>query len=300
MKVIYVAKHDSGGNDDEGAIAYAMELLGHRVIRVQEGLSDKFFVNKSNLLGADLVLFHKWFSPETLASLKGVCPRAFWYFDLVTWPDSTLDRRNMQRVNWMRQILPNVEHAFCTDGDWSLRNRLFWLTQGADERIVGVGNETESNEILFTGITNGGQGREAFVEQIRNHYGNRFRQIRSGCHREELKNAITSSKIVVCPSAPVSDRYWSNRVYNTAGFGGFIIHPYARELVQHYHANKEVVYYHSHGDLYNSIDYFLDSPKKREEIAQAALDRTKKEHLYRHRLMVLLGQVQQGNTNATQ
>ena len=36
MKVAYVARHQPHGNDDEGAVAFALEQLGHEVLRIEE------------------------------------------------------------------------------------------------------------------------------------------------------------------------------------------------------------------------------------------------------------------------
>ena len=41
MKIVYVAKHHSGDNDDEGAICYALEALGHEVVRFRENEGDR-------------------------------------------------------------------------------------------------------------------------------------------------------------------------------------------------------------------------------------------------------------------
>lgn len=295
MKILYIANHNSGGNDDEGAINHALTIMGHNVLCVNETYAADYVAKSENLRGLDLVLFHKWHHPASLERLRGLCARAFWYFDLVKWDDPSLERRNAQRIVWMQNTMPHVEFGFCTDGDWVRRNpSLIWLAQGADERVVGVGSPSENNDILFTGIYRGGRARASFVDFMRQRYERAFRHITSGCHREELRNAIAGTKIVMCPSAPVTDYYWSNRVYNAAGFGAFILHPYSLTLINHFRPNKEVVYYHSQTDMVNAIDYYLNTPNKRNEIAEAALKRVKKEHLYRHRLMILIGQVLQG------
>lgn len=303
MKVIYVAKHNSGGNDDEGAIAYAIEALGHRVVRVDERAA-KNLKSYSISSGADLLLFHKWDNAEMLHRYEGVCPRAFWYFDLVNWPsDPTLNTRCATRMDWMRRITPNVDFGFCTDGDWVRDNehKLSWLPQGADERVVGAAApiQPEPEEILFTGITRGaGRERLKFVEEVAKRFVNQFRQVPYGLHREKLRSVIASTKIVLCPSAPVTDRYWSNRVYNAAGFGAFILHPYSFNMLSQYSANKEVVYYHTMNDLFDSIAFYQEQPEKRERIQAAALERTIKDHLYRHRLTVLLDTIFMRESNA--
>lgn len=300
MRVLYVANHKCGGNDDEGAISHAFEALGHQVIKVDESVG----VYAVRMIGkVDLLLFHKWEDTSVLERFKGQCPRVFWYFDLVDHPDPTLAARCNQRKQWMKTILPHVELGFCTDGDWvdkhsTHSHKLRWLTQGADERIAyRLPNPVKfyKQDILFTGISKGGgTERERFVQDLKDRYGSRFVHITKGLHREKLREEISNSRIVICPDSPITDRYWSNRVYNAAGFGGFILHPYCFYLIQHYSSNREVAYYHqtnNRTDLYQAIDFYISKQSRCDEIAQAGYDRTLENHLYRHRVESMLKQI---------
>ena len=141
MKILYVAKHDCGDNQDEQAIAYALAQLGHDVVKIHEKPRHR----THNLLTerGDFLLFHKC---EDMTILKNPTPKAFWYFDLVDSEDPTLKPRATSRVQWMRQFMPHCLVGFCTDGDWvekckqTYPNKLYHLMQGADERMVGFGD----------------------------------------------------------------------------------------------------------------------------------------------------------------
>ena len=297
MRITYVAKHGCGGNQDEDAISHALEVLGHRVVRIQE--TEGF--NAARVSG-DLCLFHKWEDVETLKLVD--MPKVFWYFDLVRWPsDPTLGARCERRVESIERVLPYVDLGFMTDGDYVLArdsDKLHWLPQGADERGVGRGLMTlPQYDILFTGNERKcGVGRMEFVMEMRGKYGHaRFHQVRDGVHGQALKDLIASSKIVVAPNCPVTNSYWSNRVYLTLGFGGFMLHPYCAGLTHHYEDKKELVYYSNMEDLYTKIGYYLkcsSGVNSAEAIAESGLKRTIKEHLYRHRLEKLLSIVQGG------
>lgn len=284
LKIAFVARHDqpNPSNDDEGAITHAFQELGHKVERLRE--SKGHLAHK--LHWCDFLLFCKWLDCKTLARVE--IPKVFYYFDLVTYPDPTLDARNRTRLAWMAQVLPLVDLGFCTDGDHTARDRtgkLVWLPQGADGRYVGFGTaKQDTPPILFTGITRGGKVRADFVYEMSNVYGDSFRQVQSGVHGRELADLIASSKIVVAPDGPVSDRYWSNRVYLSLGFGAFLLHPYCEGLTKHYTDGQEVVFYRSREDLHDKIRYYLERPAERQRIAAAGLERTKREHLYRHRV----------------
>lgn len=300
MRIIYVAKHDSGGNDDEGAIAHALTQLGHDVQCLRESMGHKAY----RLLPADLVLFHKW---ADLASLhKLPIPKVFYYFDLVDWPDPTLESRCAARRKWMAEMTPNVALGFLSDGDWVARDttgKLVWLTQGADERVAGAGMNAgrctlcnaswAGTDLLFAGIgRGGGQGRVSFVEEMKSRYGRQFTHLEKGVHGRALADAVASARIVVAPDSPVSDRYWSNRAYLMLGFGAFLLHPYCERLTHHYQDGREIVFYRTREHLHALIHHYLPWPDVRRQIAEAGLQRTLAEHTYTHRVRALIQTVQ--------
>ncbi len=286
MRVGYVAKHDSGGNDDEGAITFALEKLGCNVQRLREHRG-----YRAQMLEVDFVLFHHWRDYAAIREIRR--PKVFWCFDLIDYPDPHLRGRCRERLQWMRELIPLVDLGFLTDGDFVARDgtgKLHWLPQGADERIVGKGQRNGATvSLLFTGIgRGGGMQRLAFVQAMESHYGSQFQQVQRGIYRERLRDLIAAAQIVLAPAGPVTDRYWSNRIYNACGFGAFLLHPWSDALTAQYQPDKEVVYYRSLEELHQQIAASLKMPSTCQEIAEAALQRTCKEHLYRHRCERLL------------
>lgn len=294
MRIVYVAKHESGGNDDEGSIHHALEFLGHRVERLRECNGTK--VGK---LSGDFLLFHHWDDWATIGSVT--IPKVAWYFDLVEWDDPTLSERNKKRIRWMNTATEVADLVLATDGDWvagDKTGKLYWLPQGADQRIVGFGKPRvcpccngvwPSPPILFTGIgQGGGKERVEFVAEMHDRYGPKFNHVSKGVYREELRDLIYSSKVVVCPPSPVSDRYWSNRVWNAAGFGGLVLHPHSDQLARMY--DGEIVFYRGLPGLIERIDHFLEwgEDHKVAEFKKAALDRTIKDHTYLERCKELI------------
>lgn len=302
MRILYVAKHDSGGNDDEGAIAYALGQLGHEVVQVHEfynqiPLDDWAKLNQEFAF----CLFHKWSNVDFIKRLK--CPKAFWYFDLVDWPlDATLSSRCEARKRWMEEAIPLVDLGFCTDGDWVQRynmghctyeprsdrlyHKLHVLRQGADERIVGFGKAAERDlDVLFVGGVKGcGVQRESFVQQLRERYGNRFHWIDKGCYREGLRDLVARSKVVVCPDSPVTDKYWSNRVYVMAGFGACLLHSRVADRII-----PGVLTYDDRQEMIGHIDDLLGAAEEhRKKASETVLEQVKQDHLYRHRCEELI------------
>lgn len=293
MRIIYVAKHDSGGNDDEGAVYHALLELGHDVQRVREIVGKKAY-----RLRGDMLLFHKWDDLQSIEKFAGFMPRVFWYFDLVQFPDPSLRTRCAARAFWMQRMLQVVELGFCTDGDWAASNpKLVWLPQGADSRVTGYGDPSMKcttcggrwigPPVLFTGTKRGGEGRNSFVDEVQARWGKLFRHILGGIHGRSMANLIAGSKIVLAPDAPITDRYWSNRVYNTLGFGGFMLHPYCAELIRQY-APDELVTYRTRAELHELIGHYLKDDYARRAIMEAGYLRTMAQHTYRHRCEQLI------------
>ena len=84
---------------------------------------------------------------------------------------------------------------------------------------------------------------------------------------KDLNDVYASAKVVVCDSIN-SPHYWSNRIYETIGRGGFAIHPRIEGLEKEFIAGKHFVPYH-YGDfdeLKRKIDYYLAHPAEREAI----------------------------------
>lgn len=298
MKIIYVANFEAGGTDDEGAILHAFRELGHTVEPVREQIGYR----AANIAaGADLLLFHKWCDPGTLKAFGSICKRAFWWFDLVDHPDLSIRRRCDDRRAWMQSVIPYVDFGFLSDGDWVAncpweRHKLHYLPQGADGRIAGrgtpkcwgCGRDGWQFDILFTGIDRGGgDPRESWVREMSERYGDRFKHVRRGVYREELRDLIAAAKVVVAPDFPVTDRYCSNRIWNAAGFGAFLVHPYSQAVARA--MGNTVEWYMGRDQMHRLIDWALGlEDGARRQGSQAALDLVLERHLYRHRCEELI------------
>jgi len=313
MKIVYVGKHDSGGNDDEGAIHFALEKLGHEVVRVMES-----YTKGVSNLQADFLLCHHWHDLFALRQVK--IPKVFWCFDLIDWPEG--GQRHSQRRKWMTELTAICDLGFLTDGDWVAQDKtgkLHWLTQGADERPcdgtfdyvrdVRIKSNAKGQQwmrelvykpedyefvspqvvrpvdVLFVGGL--GYGRESFVKELRERYGEKFKHVLKGCHGVALANEINRAKIVVAPDSPVTERYWSNRVYNVLRLGGFLLHPWSEGLYQQYKEPLSLVMYRKL-ELTAVIDRWLSEEKLREQLAGEAHRWTMKKHTYSHRCATLV------------
>jgi spore maturation protein CgeB len=109
---------------------------------------------------------------------------------------------------------------------------------------------------------------------------------------KELNDLYASAKVVVGDSV-FSPYYWSNRIYETLGRGGFLIHPEIPGLNEEYEPYKHYIPYKM-GDwrgLKEKIDYFIRKPLERKKIADEALQYTKINHTLTNRCQNLLKSV---------
>lgn len=297
MRILFVAKHGSGDNDDEGAVAHALRVLGHEVICVHEMEGIKF-----NDLCGDLCLFFKWENYEWIEKIGKLMPTVLWYFDLVSSNDPTLAGRMAFRRGWFEKVLPHCLLGFCTDGDFVAQDKtgkLRWLMQGMDERVAGPGQPIPNERwppLLFTGMIRHGQKRVEFINHMHDNYGDKFFVLGDGGplrrkHGRELANIFASTKIVIAPDGPSTDRYWSNRIYNTLGLGGFLLHPHCQGLAEDF-SEDDLVMYKDRQDLCDLIDSFMCLPDRREKLAMAGYEQVMAHHTYRHRCGRLLEEVQ--------
>lgn len=285
MRIIYVANHDAGQYDDEGAITHALAVLGHHVQRLREVKG-----RRASRLRGDVLLFHKWHDVSMLRWFEGQAFRVFWYFDLVDFHDKSMSQRSLSRMHWMDDIVPHVDLGFCTDGDWVAQDKsgkLFWLPQGADQRSMAreLWRGATQDRVLFVGTPRGGAARERFVRWMKERYGSRFVHVERGLHGLALREMVQKSRVVVAPDGPVTDRYWSNRLYVMLGHGGFLLHPHSQGAVQQYVPGQELIFYHDREGLDRHVAYYSNpaNAENRLALVEAGLRATRERHTYLHR-----------------
>lgn len=300
MRILFLARHDSGDNDDEGAIAHALRELGHEVVCVHENIRHR----RGPALGtidADLCLFLKHPTVSEIIETAERMPCAFWFFDMVE-PidgDTSLAGRSEHRRWWFDDVLPHCVAGFCTDGDWVAKDtsgKLVHLTQGFDERKATCQGEPilTMPPIVFCGMVNHGRRRASHVARLKQRWGKSFGVYgdvggsRLRLHGQQLADLFASTRIVIAPDGPGTDRYQSNRVYLTLGLGGFLLHPYSQVIAAQYEPARELVFYRDRDGCDELIAHYLKHPEERRRLQQAGREATLARNLYRHRVAELL------------
>jgi hypothetical protein len=122
------------------------------------------------------------------------------------------------------------------------------------------------------------------------HYGNGgIKSIRG----DELNKLYASTKIVVGDTLCIGFKYpdyWSDRVYETMGRGGFIIHPYISGMEREFEDKKHLVFYEygNFKQLKKLIDYYLEHDEEREAIRLAGHELVKEKYTYKNRWQEIL------------
>ena len=309
LKVLYIGNF-SINSVGEPEIAWALEQLGHTVKQLPEtGTTIADVKNELNRSRYDLLLFAKFrvgTSQEVREFLQQLrvglyvrkTPSVCWLFDLY-WG---YRRENEIKMDMLGAFAADV--VFTTDGGheamWKrYRINHFLLRQGIDERVkVGKPVFPTKAEIGFIGSRLTWAGwpyRGQLIDFLSATYGDRFGHFGDSSNgmkevrHEELNNLFATLKIVLCDTV-YSPYYWSNRIYETIGRGGFAIHPRVEGLSSEFKEFEHFIPYQlgNFKDLKNKIDFYLSEDKRRETIRKAGFDYCHQTHTYKNRVKELL------------
>ena len=285
-----------------------LESLGHEVIRLQESEATAEMVLQ-NAIDSSLFIWvhtHGWntigrFTMEDvlLELKKHKIPSMTYHLDL--W-FGLRRQKDLRR----KPVYQYIDHFFTVDrkmADWFNSNtsvKGHYLPAGvydkectytpaiATEEVIFVGSKTYHPEWPY---------RPKLINFLNQAYGKRFNLYgREGVKMvrgQELNNLYSSTKVVVgdtlCPDFNYPD-YWSDRIYETIGRGGFLIHPYISGLEKEFEDKKHVVFYEYNNldQLKQLIDYYLEHDEEREQIRRSGHELVKNNYTYKNRWQTIL------------
>lgn len=114
-------------------------------------------------------------------------------------------------------------------------------------------------------------------------------------HKQRGKLAFSSPLTWVANArseyARVTNRQLKGRLFEVPAQGGFLLTEYAPHLEEYYALDTEVGVFRAPRELEEKVRFFLEHPDIRLQAAQAAYERTKREHTYEQRFRCIFTQM---------
>lgn len=212
-----------------------------------------------------------------LARQEGLDYDPRWRTDFVFSPDGDEQSAKIFKEKGINHIYikPGVDKAEC-----------YLAREKPIKDVIFVGSYLYHPEYMY---------RQTLIDWLRRTYeGFEFwgPQGKGLVRNDDLNHLYASTKVVVGDSLilPNHTHYWSDRVYETLGRGGFLIHPYVKGLEEEFKDKKHLIYYElgNFDNLKFKIDYYLKHDKEREKIRREGHRVVKKSYTYDERLKQML------------
>jgi hypothetical protein len=291
--------------DEEGK-ALSLEKQGYEVLRFDEDtfgasqdLNNQDILIRSN---PDFVFYAKLRIPNQdrfMSNLKRNCIKTVcWVPDLYFGTPREKEAKQrfpMFQADYVFSPDGGNQHLFLESGinHYPLKDGIFLDNCLTEEEVKG---SEKSVDILFVGsldMNYHGQNRYKLLHFLQKTYGDKFLWVgrnNSDEYREHRLTELIKSAKVVIGDCVESKNVWSNRLYETIGRGGLIIHPYVEGIEEHYKNGQHFVTFerNNFNDLKQKIDYFLDNPKDREEIILNGTKHTRENHTLDNRASYII------------
>lgn len=286
--------------------ASTLEALGHEVTRLQEGEQ-----GARVLAAARFAELFVWVHSHGRPPSQGIpintvltqiqashVPTCTYHLDLF--------RGIPERFDEYREhpYMTHLDHFFSVDpplvehinNDWRSKTTAHYLTPGVLEEECYITDAKQPiHPVLFVGSYHYHKNwpyRKQLIDWLKFEYSDRFTGAGPNFGKvvrgHELNQLYASSKVVIGDSySPNFDYagYWSDRIPETLGRGGFLIHPWI-EGIDDFYTDREHLVLYDYGDfdqLRELIDYYLEHDDEREAIRHAGHRHVKDNHTFTHR-----------------
>lgn len=291
----------------ESHLALSFESLGVEVTRIQEGDTPALEI-PALAKGHDLFFWVQTLGladtggtredrGKMLHQLKDMMPTISYHLD--RWMG--LERE----PSVYSEPFFRADYVFTADGGhekkWAeLGINHHWLPPAVyhAEATDGTPRDEYTSDVAFVGSwrhyahSEHWPARKKMLDMLRKHYGRRFKcwPVKTAVRGQDLNDLYASVKVIVGDSCTAGSpgNYWSDRIPETTGRGGFLLHPWVSGL-QEVHPFLPVNF--DMGALTSQIDAYLADGVGRELTRARNAEHTRQNHTYRHRLQTVLDTV---------
>jgi len=322
MKIVFLGNFRESYTSETHYLK-TLRSLGHEVMLMQEGI-DGIDTIMSRARKANLFFWvhtHGWHTTgmrEALKELKALgIPTVGYHLDL--WLGLQRQRDLSTDPYW------DIDYFFSVDklmveylNQQKNMPKAYYLPAGVfkEECYMTPTIPEYEHDIIFVGSKRyhpEWKYRTELIDWLEATYGSRFtlfgRDGKGLVRGDELNRLYSSTKVVIgdtlCKDFTYP-YYLSDRVFETTGRGGFIIHPYIEGIEDLFETQEPmspfdcdttkaeiITYPYGNFDyLKYLIDYFLKNEEEREEVRMRGFDKTSKHHTYTNRLSYLLETIQ--------
>lgn len=327
MKIAFLGNFSVDYSSESHYLRTLRELLGHQVVTLQEGVVSAAEIEAA-VMSSDMLLWvhtHGWHTlgmAEVLVKMKAAgIPSVGYHLDL--WKGLKREADIKTDAYWGIEYFFTVDKLFVEDLQQK-GIKAYYLPAGVFEKECYIGKKHPDflYDVVFVGSREyhpEHKYRTELIEWLERTYGNRFAQFGRGkgargvVRGKELNDLYASANVVVGDTLCIDFKYpfyLSDRIFETTGRGGFLIHPYITGIEDLFQipyevtnrppaknfmstSEAEVVTYPFGNFEYLKyvIDYYLENKEEREAIRMRGFERTRKDHTYTNRLKFILDTV---------
>ena len=182
-----------------------------------------------------------------------------------------------------------------------------WLPPAAplDECYIASTGHTKGRDVLFVGSYPYPHHkvwpyRHDLVKWLSNQYMSRFAVVggRDAVREHNLNALLVSSKVVVGDSLCPGFRkpyYWSNRVYEVVGRGGFLVMPNIPGLSEHFSDGVQLAFYDfgNFDQLRQIVSHYMTHKDDRMRVVAAGVQHVRDHHTWHHRIQDIIGKLEE-------
>lgn len=287
--------------------AQALTDLGHQVLMLQEGKTTAAGL-ASQARDAEVLIWvhtHNWETPGGIVPALRELRRhrvTILAYHLDLWRGLGRERD----LTGGHPYLSQVDHFFTVDpgmADWlnahttatahylpaAVAHRECWMAPAPirDLKVAFVGSHSYHPEWPY---------RNELIARLHDRYGDDFHLIPGQgqpVRGADLNRLYGRTQVVVgdtlCPGYDYPG-YWSDRVYETLGRGGFLVHPRIAGLERQFTDGEHLAYYDytDFDGLFATIDRYLGDPDERESIRAFGHTEVHRCHTYLQRWRTIL------------